>query len=106
MSSHKKFKLKAQNFMYQSCINHYFRTDIDEARVISFFLWVYRRTDRHGFGILILKHVVTQKNSTKSSKLGVYISCRLLYASPNDGDICIINLVLQKDENAGRLFLK
>ena len=41
------------------------------------------RTDRHGFGILIWKHVGTQKISTQSSKLGV--SCRSLYASPEVG---------------------
>ena len=40
------------------------------------------RQDRQGFGILIWKHVGTQKISTRSSKLGV--SCRLPYASPND----------------------
>ena len=44
----------------------------------------YGRTDRHGFGILTWKHVGTQKISTQSSKLGV--SCRSLYASPEDGD--------------------
>ena len=41
---------------------------IDEAMVTSF-LGV--RTDRHGFGILIWKHVGTQKISTQSSKLVV-----------------------------------
>ena len=56
-------------------------TDIDEARVISF-LGV--RTDTHDFGILIWKHVGTQKISTQSSKL--VVSCRSLYASPDDGD--------------------
>ena len=39
-------------------------------------------TFRQGFGILIWKHVGTQKISTQSSKLGV--SCRSLYASPDD----------------------
>ena len=42
------------------------------------------QTDRHGFGILIWKHVGTQKISTQSSKL--VVSCRSLYASPEDGD--------------------
>ena len=42
--------------------------NIDEAEVISF-LGV--QTDRHGFGILIWKHVGTQKISTQSSKLVV-----------------------------------
>ena len=43
-----------------------------------------RRTDRQGFGILIWKHVGTQKISTRSSKL--VVSCRSLYASQEDGD--------------------
>ena len=53
-------------------------------------LWWYlfsgtdRRTDRHGFGILIWKHVVTQKISTQSSKL--VVSRRSRYASPEFGD--------------------
>ena len=42
------------------------------------------RTDRHGFGILIWKHVGTQKISTQSSKL--VVSHRSLYASPEVGD--------------------
>ena len=42
------------------------------------------QTDRHGFGILIWKHVGTQKISTQSSKL--MVSRRSLYASPEDGD--------------------
>ena len=42
------------------------------------------RTDGHGFGILIWKHVGTQKISTQNSKL--VVSCRSLYASPEDGD--------------------
>ena len=42
------------------------------------------RTDRHGFGILIWKHVDTQKISTQSSKL--VVSRRSLYASPEVGD--------------------
>ena len=42
-----------------------------------------RRTDRHGFRILIWKHVgKKKKKKTQSSKLGV--SCRSLYASPDD----------------------
>ena len=43
-----------------------------------------RQTDRHGFGILLWKHVGTQKISTQSSKL--VVSCRFLYASPEVGD--------------------
>ena len=43
-----------------------------------------RQTDRHGFGILIWKHVCTQKISTQISKL--MVSHRSLYASPEDGD--------------------
>ena len=43
-----------------------------------------RPTDKHGFGILIWKHVGTQKISTQSSKL--VVSRRSLYASPEDGD--------------------
>ena len=46
-------------------------------------------TDRHGFGILIWKHVSTQKISTQSSKL--VVSCRSLYASPG-GRGCIISI--------------
>ena len=42
------------------------------------------RTDRQGFGILIWKHVDTQKISTQSSKL--VVSRRSLYASPEVGD--------------------
>ena len=42
------------------------------------------RTDRHGFGIVIWKHVGTQKISTQSSKL--VVSRRSLYASPEVGD--------------------
>ena len=42
------------------------------------------QTDRQGFGILIWKHVGTQKISTQTSKL--VFSCRSLYASPEDGD--------------------
>ena len=41
-------------------------------------------TDRHGFGILLWKHVGTQKISTQSSKL--VVSRRSLYASPEVGD--------------------
>ena len=52
-----------------------------EARVISF---VGVRTDRHDFRIVIWKHVDTQNISVQNSKLGV--SCRSLYASPDDGD--------------------
>ena len=44
----------------------------------------YGQTDRHGFGILIWKHVGTQKISTISSKL--VVSRRSLYASPEVGD--------------------
>ena len=44
----------------------------------------YGQTDRHGFEILIWKHVDTRKISTQSSKL--VVSCRSLYASPEDGD--------------------
>ena len=87
------------------------RTDIDEAKVISAlchklkfeflnflkkiqifgFPWCiqearvilgYRQTD--GFGILIWKHVGTQKISTQNSKL--VVSCRFLCASPEDED--------------------
>ena len=52
-------------------------------------LWWYLfsgcgQTDRHGFGILIWKHVGTQKISTQSSKL--VVSRRSLYASPKVGD--------------------
>ena len=42
------------------------------------------QTDRHGFGIVIWKHVGTQKISTQNSKL--VVSCRSLYASPEVGD--------------------
>ena len=66
---------------FHSWIIYWCSTDIDEARVISF-LGV--RTDRHVFWILKWKHVGTQKISTQSTKLGV--SCRSLYASPEDGD--------------------
>ena len=55
---------------------------MDKARVISFH---GVRTDRHDFGILIWKHVGTQKISTQSSKL--VVSHRSLYASPDDGDV-------------------
>ena len=40
----------------------------------------YGQTDRHGFGILIWKHVCTQKISTQSSKL--VVSRRSLYVDP------------------------
>ena len=42
------------------------------------------RTDRHAFGILIWKHVGTQKISTQSSKL--VVNRRFLYASEEVGD--------------------
>ena len=42
------------------------------------------QTDRQGFGILIWKHVGTQKISTQNSKL--VVSRRSLYASPEVGD--------------------
>ena len=51
------------------------------------------RTDRHGFGILTWKHVDTQKISTQSSKL--VVSCRSLYASPEDPRGCIIGRKLK-----------
>ena len=41
-------------------------------------------TDSQGFGILIWKHVGTQKISTQSSKL--VVSCQSLYATLEDGD--------------------
>ena len=44
----------------------------------------YGQTDRHGFGILTWKQVGTQKISTQCSKL--VVSCRSLYASPEDGE--------------------
>ena len=52
-------------------------------------LWWYLfsgcgQTDRHVFGILIWKHVDTQKISTQSSKL--VVRRRFLYASPEVGD--------------------
>ena len=47
------------------------------------FSW-YGQTDRQGFGILMWKHVGTQKIWTQRSKLEV--SCRSLYASPDGGD--------------------
>ena len=50
--------------------------------MVIFFLGV--RTDRIFEFSLTWKHVGTQKISTHSSKLRV--SCRSLYASPNDGD--------------------
>ena len=60
-------------------------TDIDEAMVTSFLgVQTDRWTDRQGFGILIWKDVGTQKISTQSSKS--VVSCRSLYASPEDGD--------------------
>ena len=45
---------------------------------------ILTKPDRQGFGILIWKHVGTQKISTQSSKL--VVSCRSLYASPEEGD--------------------
>ena len=42
------------------------------------------QTDRQDLGILTWKHVDTQKILTQSSKL--VVSCRSLYASPEDGD--------------------
>ena len=57
--------------------------------VISFLgVWTDRQTDRQGFGILTWKHVGTQKISTQNSKL--VVSCRSLYASPEDGDVKIL----------------
>ena len=53
--------------------------------VISFLgVRTYGQTDRHGFGILIWKHVGTQKISTQNSKL--VVSSRSLYASLEDED--------------------
>ena len=49
-------------------ISYYCRTDVDEARGISF-LGV--RTERQDFRILIRKYEGTQKISTQSSKLRV-----------------------------------
>ena len=63
--------------------------DLDEARVISF-LGV--RTDRQNFRIIIWKHVDTQKNPVQNSKLEV--SCRSLYASPEEGDAQSENIEL------------
>ena len=60
-------------------------TDTDKATVISFLgVWMDTRgTNRHGFGILIWKHVGTQNISTQRSKLRA--SCRSLNASPEEG---------------------
>ena len=74
----KFFYKKNQIFGLQRCSTHedlsidvliryYCKTDIERARVISFF----RAQTRHDFGILIWKHVCIQKNSAHSSKLGV-----------------------------------
>ena len=68
------FSVQSQSFQISPVVEtglYCCMTDIDEAKVISF---RGVRTDRHEFGILIWKHVGTQKNSTQSSKLGV--SCR------------------------------
>ena len=54
------------------------------------------QTDRHGFGILIWKHVGTQKISTQSSKL--VVSRRFLYASPEVGDAQFILTQSYSDE--------
>ena len=49
------------------------------------------RTDRYGFGILTWKHVGTQKISSQNAKL--VVSCRSLYASPEDGEAKKINML-------------
>ena len=47
---------------------------------------VVLRTDKHDFGILIWKHVGTQKISTLSSKLGVdrymHLRMAMMYKNP------------------------
>ena len=87
--------MKTFPLMYQC------RTDIDEARVISF-LGV--RTDRHGFGILTWKHVGTQKISTQSSKLGV--SCRSLAICLPGGQGCILSFRTKQKVSSFIVLLK
>ena len=48
------------------------------------------QTDRHGFGILIWKHVGTQKISTQNSKL--VVSCRIPICLPGERGCININL--------------
>ena len=63
------------------CINYYCRTDIDEARVISF---LRVRTDTISESSIIMETCRDKENSGQNSKFGV--SCRSLYASPDNGD--------------------
>ena len=82
--------------MYQLATK-YCRSDIDEARVISF---LRVQTDKQDFGILKWKHqtCLHAKNSARSSKLGV--SCRIIqiwvniekYPSSRDNEVYIYRL--------------
>ena len=59
-----------ENLFYHVPISCYCRTDIDEARVISFLgVLTDGRTDRHSFGILTWKHVGIQKNFNSKLKI-------------------------------------
>ena len=92
-------KKKNQFFGFPWCSTRkVLSTDVSITNVglilISFF---GIRTDRQGFGILIWKHVDTQKISTQSSKL--VVSSQSLYASRRSGmhieqeKICSSNLI-------------
>ena len=55
---------------FHSCIKYYSRTEIGRSRMIFFSGYGQRvQTDGHDFGILIWKHVSTQKNLTPRGKL-------------------------------------
>ena len=72
---------KKENVFYFG-FHYYCKTDIDEARVISFLgVRTDSQTNSKNFNS---KKKKTQKISTQISKLRV--SCRSLYASPDDGD--------------------
>ena len=54
------------------------------TKLWSFLFSEYGQTARHGFGILMWKHIGKQKISTQSSKLGV--NCRSVHVSPDYRD--------------------
>ena len=78
-------------FGFSCCSTHQdisIDVSITNVRLILRKAWVISslgvQTDRHGIGILLWKHVCTQKISTQSSKL--VVSCRFSYDSPENGD--------------------
>ena len=69
--------MKTFSLMYQLLV-YYCRTNIDEAKVISFLrVGTDRQMDRHYFGILLWKHICNQNVSFQSLKLRV--DCKSQY---------------------------